>query len=224
MSMANLIVQPDAAYLMTDSGLFTHNGTILALGPKVLAVRSQSLAIATTGSLQAFVLASLIRSIPDWEETCDQEAFVRALPGVVRAFYAGEGLDPDQLPSEVFIALYSRRHGRPMGLSFITGFPTPLPEGEAWKLTPCLQALNPGVDLRAVFGRDVRLRDPSFVPWRDALPLVEAQRAVRAGWGFIPDGVSAVAGEITLTIVSAAGIECTSLHTYADVEGERVAA
>lgn len=223
MSMANLIVQPEAAYLMTDSGLFTPGGTILALMPKVLAVRSQSLAIATTGSLQAFVLSSLIRSIPDWE-TCDQEVFVRALPGVVRSFYAGEGLDPDQLPSEVFIALYSRRMGRPMGLSFITGYPTPLPDGEAWKLKPCLQALNPGVDLQAAYGRDVRLRDPSFVPWRDALPLVEAQRAVRAGWGFIPDGVSAVAGEITLTIVSAAGIECAALHTYADVEGEAIAA
>lgn len=223
MSMANLIVQRDAAYLMTDSGLFTPDGTILALGPKVLAVRSQALAIATTGSLQAFVLASLIRSIPDWE-TCEQEVFVRALPGVVRDFYAGEGLDPDKLPTEVFIALYSRRQGRPMGLSFITGFPSPLPDGEAWKLKPCLQALSPGVDLREAYGRDVRLREPSFVPWRDALPLVEAQRAVREGWGFMPDGVSAVAGEITLTTVSAAGIECMALHTYADVEGERVAA
>lgn len=67
-------------------------------------------------------------------------------------------------------------------------------------------------------------RDPSFVPWRDALPLVEAKRAVREGWGFMPDGVSAVAGETTLTIVSAARIECAALHTYADVEEELVAA
>lgn len=223
MSMANLIVQKDAAYLMTDSGLFTPSGMLLALAPKVLAVRSQSLAIATTGSLHVGVLAPLLHSIPDWE-TCDQEVFVRALPGVVRSFYAGEGLDPDQLPSEVFIALYSRRMGRPMGLSFITGYPTPLPGVEPWALKPRLQALNPGVDLQEAYGRDVRLRDPSFVPWRDALPLVEAQRAVCAGWGFIPDGMGAVAGEITLTIVSAGGIECTSLHTYADVEGERVAA
>ncbi|WBX83193.1 hypothetical protein [Sphingosinicella microcystinivorans] len=221
--MASLIVQKDAAYLMTDSGLFTPSGMLLALAPKVLAVRSQSLAIATTGSLHVGVLAPLLHSIPDWE-TCDQEVFVRALPGVVRSFYAGEGLDPDQLPSEVFIALYSRRMGRPMGLSFITGFPTLLQDVEPWALKPCLQALTPGVDLQAVYGRDVRLRDPSFVPWRDALPLVEAQRAVREGWGFMPDGVSAVAGEITLTTVSAAGIEYAALHTYADVEGERVAA
>ncbi|MBB4633208.1 hypothetical protein [Sphingosinicella soli] len=221
--MANLIVQPDAAYLMTDSGLFTPGGTILALMPKVLAVRSQSLAIATTGSLQAIVLSSLVRSIPDWE-ACDQEAFVRALPGVVRGFYADQGLDPDQRPSEVFIALYSRRHGRPMGLSFMTGFPTPLPNVQPWTLRPCLQALNPDVDLRAVYGREVRLRNPSFVPLRDALPLVEAQRGVRTGWGIMPDGVGAVAGEITLTTVSAAGIECAALHTYGDIEGELVAA
>ena len=223
MSMANLIVKRDAAYLMTDSGLFTPGGTILALMPKVLAVRSQSLAIATTGSLSAWGMSTLMHLIPDWE-TCDQEVFVRALPGVVRDFYTSEGLDPDRLPSEVFIALYSRRMGRPMGLSFITGYPTPLQDDEPWALKPCIQALSPGVDLREVYGSDVRLRDPSFVPWRDALPLVEAQRAVREGWGFMPDGVSAVAGEITLTVVSAAGIECTSLHTYADVEGERVAA
>ena len=59
MSLANLIVHPDAAYLVTDSGSFERDGTIRSLRPKCMVLEELPLAMTTVGSFGCGYIADI---------------------------------------------------------------------------------------------------------------------------------------------------------------------
>lgn len=211
MSIANLVVQHDRAFIITDSGYFTDDGTIKLLAPKCMEFAEQSVAIACTGSLHLPLLAQELRKHPDCT-SWSQPEMVKRLPDLVRDTYASWKLDPVARWSQVVIGLYSHKLGRAMGFFFWTS-PDDGPTGqEPWTLYPASGVLLPQ-DI------DARVDPASFDPMRDAMLIVEAQRAKRE-WGTIKDACC-VAGEISLTTISSSGIEHTVLHEYPDKVGEK---
>lgn len=221
MSLANLIVQRHAAYLLTDSGYFDAGSTrINRLGPKVLARRKGDMAFANVG------LAVLPRIGKDMEDRFEADDFtLDTMTGLVREAYASIERNPDTDVSIMFCAGFSRERGQAFGYSMLAGGITP--EGAKrvpWTWYPTPHMLLPAVSNAELWGADVAvdLTDPAiFDPFTDSMSLVEPQRRKHTGWG-ADSSVSgcAIAGEIHLTKVSAAGVEIFDLHTYPDRVGE----
>ncbi len=215
MTMANLIVQRDRAFLMTDSGYFTRDGTILALHPKSMILEHLSLAIAMSGSVGCGHLAEQIKktTFPD------VQSFLRQLGPMLRAAYSSAGLDPTKDFSRAFVAFYSHEHRRPYGCTLFTSDADGPAHLSPWQAHPAAVALTPEVDQAAVFGGLIDLTDQAlFDPALSSLPLIEAQRAVGGSWGEGGSGCR-VAGDIDLTVISAAGIEVQTLHSFPDLVG-----
>ena len=221
MSLGNLIVQRDAAYLLTDSGYFEAGSTrIKSLAPKVLARRRGDMAFANVG------VPVLPRILRDMEDRLESDDFtLNTLTELVRDAYTGLDRDPATDASIILCAGYSRERGRAVGYSMLAG-------GVAlkgakrlpWTWYPTPHMLMPSVAASELWGANlpVDLTDPGiFDPLTDSMSLVEPQRRKHTGWG-ADSSVSgcAIAGEIHLTKISAAGVEIFDLHTYPDRVGE----
>jgi hypothetical protein len=221
MSIGNLIVQRDSAYVITDSGYFRDDGTIAYLAPKSMEIEELSLAVATVGSLHCGYLGHVIVNSPPIRS---QDEFFNRIAGIMRDAYDLSGLDPDERWSRLLIAFYSHKHGRAGGCTLWTSSEEGVgpADKEPWKLHGASVVVMPAVDRREVFGRDIDLTNAAaFNPSRDALPIIEAQRGKRDWDSRIG---CRVAGDICLTAVSRAGIETTTLHSYPDMVGMKAAA
>lgn len=218
MSLVNVIVQEDAAYLITDSGSFSQDGTIAELLRKEIVIADVPVAISATGKIGTKVFPTVKRLLTELMKP--EDFTLDELLRVVREIYGEYGFDGDAQPSTWFAAYYSRELGRAMGFKFFTneggGKQGVLP----WTWVPTRLSLMPAVMPDKVFGKDAveRMRDGRRfkVPVR-AKRLVEAQRRLR------PEsarGHCMVAGIIMLTEVSAAGVKQTVLHEYPDRVGE----
>ncbi|MCF8708351.1 hypothetical protein [Rhizorhapis sp. SPR117] len=224
MSMANLIVQPDAAYIATDSGYFRKDGTIIGFYPKAMELADQSIAIASVGSLHLGYLARELQKWPDRKGWSQIEMLAR-LPGIVKDAYASSGLDNSERWSRFVIGFYSHKLQRALGMTFFTADSGGPSDKKPWVLYPAPVVLMPLLAMGEVYDGPVNLADPSFFdPHRDVMPMVEAQRRKCGGWGGIAEGCSAVAGEIVLTAVTRDGITHTVLHEYPDQVGQKAAA
>ena len=211
MSIANLIVQPHAAYLIADSGYFAEDGTVSALAPKILTTNFGAYASTGHGTvwLEAVKRLDITHLAPD------------AFRDGIKAIYDEKGLDSPADASRYLAAIWSERLQRPLGLSFFTNADDGAPEQRPWIWYPARVILLPFPKPVDVWGMDVQvdIKDPEiFDPFTDSMHIVHAQRAKRAGW-LHGDGCK-VAGEIHLVEVSAGGVKIFDLHTYPDRVGE----
>jgi len=120
MSLANLIVQPQAAYLYTDCGYYDAAGVILRLQHKIMPFPEQSLAIATTGAgkLSAASIFDEIerRGMHDLE----QIVFLSRFQKLVREICPDECNEGETENRRFMIGFYSHEHGRALGLTIFT--------------------------------------------------------------------------------------------------------
>lgn len=213
MSLANLIVQPQAAYLYTDQGYYDRNGVILRLGHKIMPFLDQRLAIAMVGSgkLTPTIIFDLIeaRGI----DQLGQIDFLAAFRNLVRELCPEDASGPDKEDRRFMIGIYGHKQRRALGLTIFT--PDMGPEGKApYQYHPADIIIAPMVPPSEAFGaRRINVTSPaSFDPRVDGRALVDAQRRKRTGWSHgVADG-SRVAGDILLTVVSADGVNFEMLQ------------
>lgn len=225
MSLANLIVQPQAAYLYTDQGYYDRNGIILRLEHKIMPFPAQRLAIAMVGAgkLTPTIIFDLIeaRGI----DGLGQVDFLRAFRNLVRELCPDDATGPDKEDRRFMLGFYSHDHQRAMGLTIFT--PDMGPDGKAaYEYHTADVVIAPMVPPFEAFGdRRVNVTVPaSFDPLEDGRALVDAQRRKVTGWSHgVADG-SRVAGDILLTEVSARGLRFELLLTHSDRMGDKVQA
>ncbi len=225
MSLANLIVQPQAAYLYTDQGYYDRNGVILRLEHKIMPFLDQCLAIAMVGSgkLTPTIIFDLIeaRGI----DQLGQIDFLAAFRNLVRELCPEDASGPDKEDRRFVIGIYGHKQRRALGLTIFT--PDMGPEGKApYQYHPADIIIAPMVPPSEAFGgRRINVTSPaSFDPRGDGCALVDAQRRKRTGWSHgVADG-SRVAGDIMLTEISAQGVRFELLRTHSDRIGEKVRA
>jgi hypothetical protein len=209
-SLLNLIVQADCAYLMTDSGTYDEDGTVSTLGPKVIVMPHHGLAIGTSGKLNCYLLLTLVRAL----EHLPRHKFLLELPHIAKA--ANDLYDIDSA-SVVAVAGFSEDMGRAFGLVLTTGETGELPDLVPYELTPRKTTLlpYPPAIQKALGGLS------AYNPLTDSLPLLEQQR--RVNFGTAEDPQICVAGDINVVAVSREGLRVRTIHTYPDRVGEKVA-
>lgn len=201
MSLGNLLVRNDLAYLVTDSGYFNVDGEILVLAPKVMEFVDQRIAVACVGS--GITLPHLSRYLPPLDGATQMDVLKAILTGVRRA-YAAESRCPERDMTRWLVALYSEKDGRAHGLAFFTNPNDGAHSQQAftyYRTAAVVMPESPDDAIGAVFD-----------PVSDFMPIVARQREV-IDW---PVGAKGrrVAGEIVLTTVSAGGVEHRVLHDY----------
>lgn len=220
MSLANLIVQPQAAYLYTDCGYYDAEGVILRLEHKIMPFPKQALAIAMAGAgkLNATLLFDEIERRGYHE--LGQVEFLRAFRRLVRGIGDEDGED-----HRFMIGFYSNKHDRALGLTIFT--PGMGPEGKApYEYHPADIIIAPMVPPADAFeGRKINVTAPhSFDPIEDGRILVDAQRRKVGGWSHGVAEGSRVAGDVLMTEVSATSLRFELIHMYPDQVGMKVAA
>lgn len=216
MSVCNLIVQPDAAYLVTDSGYFDSEGRLLVLMPKSIILPNVPVALGAVGS-SGLVLAEAFLAVP---ERFGAGGFtLDRFRDLIREIYQTRGYDQRAQFTRWVAAYYSTHHRRACGYVFSTNPDDGGPEEAAWKWHPVRTMVQPYVQPVEVWGTEtkVAVTDPKqFLPQRDSMKFVHAQRQHLA-W---PNGnYCGVAGEIRLTKVSRKGVQEWKLHDYPDEVG-----
>lgn len=225
MSLANLIVQPHAAYLYTDCGYYDADGVILKLEHKIMPFPNQAMAIAMVGAgkLNATLMFDEIER--RGYDKLGQIAFLRAFRAMVRETCSEDADGGDREDRRFMIGFYSHEHGRALGLTIFT--PGMGPDGKSpYEYHSADIIIAPMVPPADAFGdRKVNVTVPrSFDPIEDGKVLVDAQRRKVAGWSHgVADG-SRVAGDVLMTEVSATTMRFELIHMYPDQVGMKVAA
>lgn len=222
MSIANLITQPDAAYLITDAGFFEADGTIFALWPKTFLARDDLFAYACVGNCARLLLYAGHEMGKRLGTTSFGPAGFMEL---IREAYDALGADPTIHYSRWVAAGWSRERNCPVGLAFFTGDNDARPGDPPWVWREYHSLLQPHItpgELGSLGYAHRDLLEPSrFRPKTGSLALVDLVRRRRDGWG--ADGSESgcmVAGKITLTKVTQHGVEMSLLHEYPDRVGE----
>lgn len=224
MSLANLIVQPQAAYLYTDCGLWDADGVVLELLHKIMPFPRQCLAMTMVGAgkMTATVLFDEIerRGI----DQLNQLDFLDAFRALIHELCPDAVDGAEREDRRFMIGLYSHKDGHAVGLTLFT--PGMGPDGKApYEYHDADIVIHPMVPPADAFGgRRINVTRPeSFDPVKDGAALVDAQRAKVTGWSHgVADG-SRVAGDILLTEISANGLAFDLIAQYPDKVGERVA-
>ncbi|MBV2146766.1 hypothetical protein KRZ98_00470 [Sphingobium sp. AS12] len=223
MSLANLIVQPQAAYLYTDCGHFDASGVVLKLAHKIMPFPHQCLAVAMVGAGK-MTPSSLFDEIE--RRGIDQLRQIDFLNAFRSLIYE---LCPDAIDGEeredlrFMIGLYSHKDGHAVGLTLFT--PGMGPDGkDPYEYHDADIVIHPMVPPAAAFGgRKINVTRPeSFDPVEDGAALVDAQRRKVVGWSHgVADG-SRVAGDILMTKISATGLAFDLIAKYPDRVEETV--
>lgn len=216
MTISNLVVQPDAAYLLSDTAFFQPDGRILGFGTKVLAFFGQKAAVSATGR-QGLAIGKVYDEYRRTGAAFSFDGFLQT----VRDVYEREGYDPDEFAMVWNAAYYSDAHKRPFGFSFTTHSSGGGEGFQPWRWHPKTALIMPHVDPSEVFGpgiEKIRLADPrQFNPLTDFKMFAMEQRKHRF------EGLyHAVGGEVRLTKVSSAGVETWTMHDFGDQEGQIV--
>lgn len=223
MSLANLIVQPQAAYLYTDQGYFDREGRILSLEHKIMPFPRQSLAIAMVGAGKLSATSLFNEIERRGLDNLNQTDFLTAFQMLICELCPDEATGPDREDRRFMIGLYSHAYQRAIGLTLFT--PGMGPDGKApYKYHNADIVIAPMVPPTGAFdGRKINVTVPSsFDPIEDGRVLVNAQRRKVAAWSHgVADG-SRVAGDILLTEVSARGMAYDLLLRHDDQVGEKV--
>ncbi|OUC54967.1 hypothetical protein CA262_08930 [Sphingobium sp. GW456-12-10-14-TSB1] len=225
MSLANLIVQPQAAYLYTDQGHFDRDGRILRLEHKIMPFPRQFLAIAMVGGGKMTPTRLFDEIERRGIDQLDQLDFLNAFRALIIELCPEPVCISGMVEHRFMIGFYSHKHGRALGLTMFT--PGYGPDDKApYEYHAAEIVIAPNVPAADAFGgRRINVTRPaSFDPVKDGAALVDAQRAKVTGWGHgIADG-SYIAGDTLLTEISANGLAFDLIAQYPDKVGERVAA
>lgn len=213
-SVANIIVQPETVYMVTDSGVWSRDGSELVdLRRKEILIPGLPIAITAIGNV-----GQIFPRIQSAVENGDPEdfSFIAFMSGV-RTAYEVTGIDPEEHGSVWIAVFYSAFTERAFGQSFFTSSKDGGKTRKPWEWYQERVSCMPRFELAEVFKVRKNLTDPVvYDPRTEVMDIVHAQRARRVGEA----DASPVAGEIWLTAVSAAGVEQTLLHDYGDVVGE----
>jgi hypothetical protein len=213
MSLLNLIVHPQVAYLVTDSGHYDSDrgGVVTRLGPKSMVVAEQRMILAGAGQMHPMYLAKGIASI----KHLPQSEFIAALPNVARA-----AIDRYKVGVESMVAFagYSPEQERAFGGAFMThGYGGPTPD-MAYKVLRRETLLVPPPPRDVPF---TKRSDVDANPFARMLEIIEVQRQ----FDFSSPGKQVgccIAGDIDVTIVSANGFGLETIHSYPATIGEKV--
>lgn len=213
MSLLNLIVQPDCAYVITDSGHYDaeRGGVVTRLGPKSVVMEDIGLVIACAGKLQCAHLSKGLASL----RGLTQDEVVGFLPEIARA--AVDTYKVDMLSTVVF-AGFCRVRGRAFGGAFLThvhGGPSALPKGQSYQVLDRSALLLPplqGYELAKL--RELR-------SYRELAGIVDLQRRSDFSSPGKPMGCC-IAGDIDVVRVSAEGVSVETIISYPATIGEKV--
>lgn len=223
MSLANLIVQPQAAYLYTDCGYYDAEGVILRLEHKIMPFPRQCLAVTMVGAGK-MTPTSLFDEIERREiDQLEQIDFLNAFRALIYELCPDAIDGADREDRRFMIGLYSHKDGQAVGLTLFT--PGMGPDGKApYEYHDADIVIHPMVPPAAAFGgRRINVTRPeSFDPVKDGAALVAAQRAKVTGWSHgVADG-SRVAGDVLMTEVSATKMRFDLIQAHYDRVGEKV--
>lgn len=208
MSLLNLFVQGDRAYLVVDSGHFNDDGEVTRFGQKFTALPDLRVVIASTGTLQCRHLSAGIRA----HEHLSQQQFLEELPNIAR-----EAVERYQIRrnSGVVFAAYSHVKECAFGGIFATHEEPGVIPYRIFQKTAVLLPPLPSVSLNSL------CHPSTFDPYRSAKMLADQQRL--ANFGYDPDKpYCGVAGDLEVVEVSREGIFAETVHTYPAEIGERV--
>jgi hypothetical protein len=224
MTACNLIVQPQAAYLLTDTACYTADGIVTHFQPKVIELTHaivEPAAIAFTGN--AFpqeMTAALERLGP-----ASASALLPALPDLIadaERIVRGR-MPPGQRPSiTLLIASFNRATIRPAG-HIISNDPSMFLPGSGYvPMTVRAMDWKAHVDHAAAFGGQRRLSDPrQFDAVGDGARLLEQQRREPNDG----DNFPIIGGQGLLTKVDIYGVQTRTICEWQnDTVGARIAA
>ena len=216
MTISNLVVQPDAAYLLSDTVFLAPDRRALGFAPKVLHFPDQCAAVSACGS-QGFAVVDVVAEYHRTGKAFSFDGFLQT----VREVFDREGYDDATHFMNWTAIYYSKEHSRPYGFCFTT-HPSGGGEGYApWRWHPRRVLIAPYVEPSLVFGPNagrVSLPDPAqFDPMADFMKFALQQRQVRYEGGHF-----GVGGEVYLTRAAADGLRQWKLHDFGDREGELI--
>lgn len=218
MTALNLIVRPNAAYILADRAGCGFDGVVQQIAPKIIVSRQLRIAVGHTGiSTPDFAACKA-----DWlAKQPDQTEALATLPKLLRELVALNDVavcGPDAKHVEgmpyvvsLVVAMWSPVFDRAGGGILTSGgghLPNHVPEFTLW---PARQYIQPSVPTELQPRRD-------WLPYRDALPLIEAQRRIPSPWG-----TNHIGGGVDLAVVDASSASLRSLHTYPDRVGAPIA-
>ncbi|QTH20809.1 hypothetical protein HRJ34_21170 [Rhizorhabdus wittichii] len=233
MTAINVLLQPTAAYLITDSATTDSNGVLIDIRSKVTVLSRFRAAIAWTGAGPIHAAGQADRRISEAlvsKGVSSQAELLAALPLIAAEMHAENAAYIDtghDTAVSVFVALWSKKRREPQlwachGDQSVFG-PSYVPYSmvRLRQYVTCPPDVDPDGWCRAAFGRVVDFADPkSFRPSVDGVALLEAQRHIREGIGVW--GGYSVGGSANLTTVSAKGIRERVLKTWPDKVGEKI--
>ena len=225
MSIANIIIQRPAGFLLTDMGHFNLDATVHRIEAKILHLGSFGMAVSCRGG-GGYLLQAILGEIG---AACDRSGsrkagdVMKAFPEIFHtAFMVESSRFSGPLNGEAQILYWSPERGRTVGY-VIASSPDEIGGSAAWTMHSVLSSLTNDFSPDAPLGRECDIGDPAqFDIERDGLALMEAQR--RKPWK--PRGAALghyAAGGVMLTTVDATGVRTKRLATWPDRVGERVA-
>lgn len=208
MTLVNLIVQPQYAYLVTDSAVYDgDDGTVRGLLSKSTANPELRFAYAIVGKFRD--RQRLDREIASRSDRTSDD-LLNELPELFRDCVAGS-----KLRGSLVYAGYSSKRRRAFG-----GVIAAEGQGIApYELVPCDYVLHPPIKNFDPSGLTL---PGSFYPFSDSMGLVECQRHCRA-FGTAADRLFyGVGGDIEVVSVGAAGILRATIGSLPVTVGERI--
>ncbi|RSU58926.1 hypothetical protein BRX36_19875 [Sphingomonas sp. S-NIH.Pt1_0416] len=231
MTAMSMIVQPHAAYFITDTAFYLGDGTVVSFGPKVHELNFGPL-VGGAPATAAFAMTGIItpQHVTDTLQrlgVTDLKGVWDALPSVIRQFSAAlpnahraPGVGDD---NTILLALAFWDHGtsRPYGYLIGNEHCEPVLKGQMEPFQPI--AMKAYVMRRLTGGFDgFDYDDPAqFDPIRDAGALLDDQRD--DPFQDTGERFTGVGGQGVLTEISAAGVRYHLLRTWPDKVGERIA-
>ena len=224
MSLANIILQRPAGYLLTDTGCFNRDGTIAQLSPKVLELHQHGIAITCRG--QHDMLAGIARELEVFNARhggVTGADIIGSFAELYRVACSTQGVPAtgSQHACDMQILYYCRQQHRTRGY-LISNETTMMPGLQPFALQPVGTVLQFGFDPDAPFGKPIDMTQPAAFDVRtDGIRLANEQRAT--SWA-IPGRKAGhfIAGSLLLTTIDAAGVRTEAIHTWPDKVGERV--
>lgn len=209
MTAINVVVQADAAYLLTDGALYDRQGKVRALCSKVLIAETMRFALAPSGRCNSNEIAAALEGAG--VET--QAQAMAALPNIARRLAATNRAVTDEPDLCLFVVLWSDRTDEPQGWMLSTG---PMPH---WgDFAPCTW-----LPIDSMIGTDRPLGDvlnqpdanPATIDMeRDGRAIIEHQRRT-----VFEDGRYYVGGHGELVRVDRSGVRQSILCRWPDQVG-----
>ena len=231
MTAMNLIVQPHAAYLITDTAYYLADGTVVEFAPKVTELNFGPL-VAGPPARAAFALTGIVS--PDHVKAelatvaaADMRDVLDVLPDIMRRLSSalpsaqrapGVGSECDVL---LALAMWDEATGKPYGFLIGNEASNPVLKGQMppFQLTRMKHYVIGRATHGFPDGHD--FSDPSrFDPISEGGALLDDQRA--DPFGDDATQFTGVGGQGVLTQIGAAGIRYHLLRSWPDRVGERI--